>query len=332
MVKMSFLTLLLLTVTPTYALKYTIYTDESDGKKANEVINELKSTYPFNTFNIEYEIVQLPEAQLKCESKMGIERLVACETDDLVREAARRGSDQVMVVKKSDKWGGSAAEGGVPVITTGTSARAMIHEYLHVLGICDEYEYKAEEAEIYCNTDKQKPNLTIIQPLSGGYSSDTHARNEHRSEIPWYKKIKETTLITSGSALGTGSVDYSKSAPKNNTTNPTLLDDATGLYKGKTCKNSSRNLTTWHPGGNSNIMENVANGLGAPMEEIVKEILASKGARKRENTFDTVVNREPNIEVSEPPIQVNNTPRNFFKSFFEALGNFFKSIINAISK
>lgn len=110
------------------------------------------------------------------------------------------------------------------------------------------------------------------------------------------------------------------------------MDDATGLYKGKSCKNASKKVHSWHPGGNSTIMDNVNNGLGAPLEEIVKEILASKGARKRENTFDSVVNTEPEIEISEPPIQVNNSPRNFFKSFFEAIGSFFRSIFEVMSK
>lgn len=333
MVKLKVITLLLLASTYAHALKYTIYTDEPDEKKAQEVIREMKDTYPFNTFNIEFEVIQVPENDLKCESKLGIDRLVACDgTDKLVRDAAKRGSDQVMVVKNLAKWGGSAAEGGVPVITTGTSARAMIHEYMHVLGLCDEYEYKPEEADKYCAQSMKKPNLTIIEPLSQGYSSDGQARREHRSDIPWYKKIKETTLITMGSALGTGSSDYSKRAPLNNTTNPTILDDATGLYKGKSCKNASKPIHSWHPGGNSNIMDNVDNGLGAPLEEIVKDILSSKGARKREDTFSSVVNTEPEIEVSQPPLEVNNSPRNFFKSFFEAIGNFFKSIIEVISK
>lgn len=332
MVKANIITLLLLASAYSHALKYTIYTDEPDEKKAQEVVREMRDTYPFNTFNIDFEIVQIPEEDLKCESKLGIDRLVACNTDKLVRDGAKRGSDQVMVVKNMAKWGGSAAEGGVPVITSGTSARAMIHEYMHVLGLCDEYEYKPQEADIYCKESRSKPNLTVIEPLAGGYYNDAHARREHRFDIPWYKKIKESTPITSGSALGTGDADYSKKAPLNSTTNPTLLDDATGLYKGKSCKNASKKVHSWHPGGNSTIMENVDNGLGAPLEEIVKEILASKGARKRENTFDSVVNTEPEIEISEPPIQVNNSPRNFFKSFFEAIGNFFRSIFEVMSK
>lgn len=333
MVKLSILGVLLLITPQVFALKYTIYTDEPDGKKAQEVIKEMKSTYPFTAFNVEFEVLKVPASQLDCSSKMGIDRLVSCETDQLVKDAARRGSDQVMIVKDLNKWGGSAAEGGVPVITTKTSARAMIHEYMHVLGLCDEYEYKPQEADIYCKENgRERPNLTIISPLPQGYESDDHARKVHNKDIPWYKRIKPGTPITSGSKLGTGATNYDKDAPRNDTTSPTILDDAIGLYKGKSCKNASRKIHSWHPGGNANIMENLNNGLGAPLESIVADILASKGAKRNEGTFDSVVNTEPEIEISDPPLEVNNSPRNFFKSFFEAIGNFFKSIFDVISK
>ncbi len=191
MVKISFLGLIFLVTPEVYALKYTIYTDEPDGKKAHEVIKEMKSTYPFTVFNVEFEVLKVPASQLDCSSKMGIDRLVSCETDQLVKDAAKRGSDQVMIVKDLDKWGGSAAEGGVPVITTGTSARAMIHEYMHVLGLCDEYEYKPSEADIYCNENsRDRPNLTIIAPLPQGYASDDFAIFQTSISLKFPKHLK----------------------------------------------------------------------------------------------------------------------------------------------
>lgn len=319
----------------TYAMKYTIFTDEDDMSKANAVISEMKSTYPFNTFNIEFEIIKVKPEELNCETKMGIDRNVGCDTEQLVSQASRNGSDQVMVVKKMDKWGGSASIGGVPVITTGTSARVMIHEYLHVLGLCDEYEYSQVEADIYCEPDNflGSPNQVLIEPLSSGYADDNHARGVHFKEIPWQHLIKETTPITNGGgkALGTGNVNYNQIAVVNNTTDPLILDKPAGLYKGKACNNATKKIHIWHPGGNSTIMDNYENGLGAPLENIVKEILTKKGSKQKENSLSNVEPVEI-IQQAKPEVTVNNSPRNFFKSFFDAIESFFKSLFNVITQ
>lgn len=80
-----------------------------------------------------------------------------------------------MIIKDSDKWGGSSlVGGGVPVITTGTSTKAMLHEYMHTLGLCDEYEYAASEAHFYCKGEAN-PNLVFIDPLDP-YAADSMAR------------------------------------------------------------------------------------------------------------------------------------------------------------
>lgn len=317
-----------------YALKYTIFTDQEDQTKAQEVVDEMKKTYPFTAFNVEFEIVQVPSDKLDCESKNGIDRLVACDnTSALTREAARRGGDQVMVVKKMDKWGGSAAQGGIPVITTGTAARAMIHEYMHVLGICDEYEYKETEADFYCDDDIKKPNAVAIKPLANGYSGDPHARSEHGKNIPWFGQIKTETAITqnSGTTLGTGSVDFSKLSSPNYSDQPLALSEPTGLYRGKMCNKARTPIPVWHPGGSATIMENTAAGLGAPLEGVVYEILKSKGAR-RKIAVQNIEEEYDAVELVKPDVAVNNTGRNIFKSFFDWIADLFENISKSISR
>jgi len=318
-----------------YAYKYVIYTDQPDGSKAREVAEMMKNTYPFNKNNVEFEVVTVQPSELDCGSRTRdangqiMERTVSCDnTDRLNSQTARRGGDQAMIVKDLNYHGGSAAEGGIPVMTTGSAPRVMLHEYMHTLGLCDEYEFKASEANMYCDISN-RPNAVIIYDERPSYSSDAQARSDHRFEIPWFGKILETTPITQGSKLGTGVVSNELEVP-NNSDIPSVLSEPIGLYLGRMCKNASPPKKTWVPGGKKTVMDNYEAGLGAAMEAKVDEILKSKGTRPRldySQPSDTV-----NQETSRPDITVNDTARNFFKDFFEALGNLFKSIFNSITR
>ena len=329
-----------------HAYKFVIYTDEAATNKSGQVSDLLKSTYPFNKFNIEVEIVHLEPNSLDCGSTNGIDRLVTCkDVESIQAKAMKRGGDQAMIIKNDSKYGGSSGVGGgVPVITNSTPARAMLHEYLHTLGLCDEYEYAASEAGFYCSHESAKPNLTFIEPLKS-YTDDTFARSTHAGAIPWFRDILDSTPIThsGGILLGTGNVDFKKLAPTNNSAQAQVFGEPSGLYQGKVCNKAVPKRISWHPGGGSTIMENTESGLGAPLEKIVEKIMESKGARRKmqleepkENNStvsshtikpagEVIVNPEPNPEV-------NDTSRGMFKSFFSWLKDIFSQMLNSIPK
>lgn len=268
-----------------FAYKMSIYTDEPNQTKALEVVNLFKSTYPFNQYELEIEIKAVAASELDCGSRHGIARLVGCETEAISRDAARRGIDQVLVVKNSAEYGGSG--GSVPVMTSKSPTSMMLHEYLHTLGLCDEYQYAASEAGLYCADGGG--NMAIFAPNPEGYQSDAGARAEHMGDIPWSEFIKSETLITNsgGTKLGTGEVNRSLYATPNTTNGPSATSSAIGLYQGQTCKNALPPKTTWQPGREASIMEFLSAGLGAGNEAMVAKILDSKGLRKKEHLPET---------------------------------------------
>ena len=194
----------------------------------------------------------------------------------IASEASRLGVDQVFIVKESSVYGGSG--GSIPVITTNSTPRMILHEYLHTLGLCDEYTYSASEANIYCSLSG--PNMAIIEPNPAGYSSDLDARSQHMSAIPWKTLISENTPVTHSTPLklGTGSVDSSIFATPNTTNSASTLGSKIGLYEGKTCINASPSKKSWQPGQEASIMEFLDAGLGASNEAMIENILKSRGA------------------------------------------------------
>lgn len=283
---LTFAVMLLMSLSEAQAYKISIYTDEPNELKAKEVINTFRTTYPFSQYELEIEIKSVSAETLNCGPRYGIERNVGCDTEEISRDAASRGIDQVLVVKNSPNYGGSG--GSVAVMTSSSPTSMMLHEYLHTLGLCDEYEYAASEAPLYCGSDG--PNMAIIAPKPEGYSGDQNARSEHMGQIPWGEFIKTQTLITSdnGTKLGTGSVDPNVYATPNNTNSPSAMGSAIGLYQGRTCKNASPPKHTWQPGQEASIMEFLAAGLGAGNEAMVAKILESKGVRRKAPVIEEV--------------------------------------------
>ncbi len=282
------LSLLLIMSPSVYAYKMTIYTDQPEQTKAREVLSTFKNTYPFNQFEIDFEIKTVSAGDLNCEpyrfkkpdgTEEVINRNLTCHSSNIAREAAKNGIDQALIVKNVEAYGGSG--GSIPVMSIGSPPEMMLHEYLHTLGLCDEYEYKASEAGEYC--DMSGPNMTFIEPDPEGYPSDAKARNKHSDKIPWYSFIKPQTLITRGTplTLGTDLVNNSVHATPNSTNAPSVMGAAIGLYEGKTCKNANPPKKTWQPGREASIMEFLDAGLGAGNEQLVAKILESRGVRRK---------------------------------------------------
>lgn len=295
--------ILFLTTISFFTQAYTlgIYTDEPGGAKAQEVIQELQNTYPFNVLDIEYQVIPQSTADLDCGFDPDIDRLPICDSRKQRRHARRNDIDQALVIMDSERYGGSG--GGIPVMTTNSPPSTMVHEYLHTLGLCDEYQYSnADEADRYCPGMADRANSTIIAP-EGSYSSDNQARSRHYRDIQWYADIASNTPITSGGgssrSLGTGRVG-DVVAPVNRTTEPSTLSSPIGLYRGTGCDNASRNYYLWHPGQERNIMERLSAGLGRANELIVRRTLLERGAQyKPEFDPDASPQLSRNLEVSE---------------------------------
>jgi hypothetical protein len=299
---MKFLVLLnLLFISNAFAYKMTIYTDQPDQTSANEVISTFKKTYPFNQFDMDFEVKVLSQSELKCAPINGIARLLGCDSTNVARDAGRRGVDQALIIKHSSEYGGSG--GAIPVMSSGSPPATIIHEYLHTLGLCDEYEYSASEADYYCMSGGA--NMVLIQPDPKGYFSDSDARSKHMGQIPWGSLIKSTTPISRPPFLGTAQVNFSTQSSWNNSSNPNKLNSAIGLYEGKTCKNATINKkVSWLPGGESSIMEKLSAGLGSANEQIVAKILASKGVRRK--VAGAIPN--PSVVDSNSPVNKSDKP------------------------
>ncbi|MBC7537693.1 MAG: hypothetical protein H7281_02640 [Bacteriovorax sp.] len=277
--------------TSAQAYKISVYTDQPDQSKAQEVINTFKNTYPFNQYDIEYEVKSVQASQLNCKADAAIARLPECDTHAIVLDAAQRGVSQAIIVKDNPIYGGSG--GAIPVVTTGSPASVAVHEYMHTLGLSDEYQYSASEAVIYCKS-VSSPNLAFIEPNPNGYQNDSSARSQHMGHIPWGEFIKSETPIThsGGTLLGTDGVNHDMYATPNSTGAPSRMGSSVGLYEGKTCKSAVPPLKTWQPGREASIMEFVAAGLGAGNEMSIAKALESRGVRRKtplpENTSSAI--------------------------------------------
>ncbi len=245
--------------------RYVIYTDEPSGQKAQEVAHYFRNTTPFNEFDIEIVVKQMSSEELKCGSYPGIERLVTCDERTIQRKAMSEDFDQAFVVSDRDYYGGSG--GQVPVITSSrrTPITMISHEYMHLLGFCDEYEFSEAEADYYCSEEslRNKVNAVEITPKESGYSSDQEARGSHSGQIPWYGEILGTTPISAGT-LG---------SPANHAAD-------IGLFENNSCKKAKRKVHLWRPGGGSNIMHDLTAPV-APYENLLRQALASAGLQRR---------------------------------------------------
>lgn len=261
---MKFLTLgmaLFFSVIANAEYKVAIYTDQVDGVKANEVIQYLRTTPPLNRFDISFQVIQKPSSFLDCGARLGITRLIGCDTRAISSDASRNGFDQAFVVSDLDEYGGSGGE--IPVITShpSTPVSMMLHEYMHTIGFADEYEYSATEASIYCTPNELSNwiNLAVIEPNTSGYTGDADARSQHRRAIPWYGNIEGSTAIATTN-LGT----------------PAQQAAQIGLFRAQTCNQASPVITTWKPNGELSIMELLNRPVGR-LAPILEDALRSRG-------------------------------------------------------
>jgi hypothetical protein len=325
-----------------YAYKFVIFTDETTSNTSEGVADALKTTYPFSSLNIEVEIVRVKHDELNCNKQVqDIEVSIICDNSLQFQKSAKEmGGDQALIVKSSDVFKGSG--GQVPIITSDADPRTMIHEYLHTIGLSDEYQYSASEAQIYCKDKKSAPNTAYIKPQEP-YAGDAAARSIHGKDIPWFGDIKPETKITTsnGTILGTGVIPDKKGSQVNQTPDPLILKEPTGLYRGIVCDLMVPPMPTWHPGGATTIMRFVQDGLGAPLEKIVKEIMIKRGATEKMQVNIPTTAPEPvsgshvasptTAEVQPEPV-VDNSSRNLFKDFFSLIQDLIKQNENGVTR
>ena len=260
-----------------HAYTIAVYTDETDPKKAQEVIAEFKKTYPFSALDITYNVVTIPSDELSCHRVPEVERNIQCDSANISLRAAALGIDQAFIVKEDPGYGGSG--GSIPVITTKSPARTLLHEYLHTIGFSDVYPYEtAEVANIYCK-DNGGENVAFIDPNPAGYKNDGDARSQHMGAIPWSGSIAGSTLITHNNQteLGTDALATLSPEKVNNTGKRSELGSVVGLYEGNTCEKATPPRKSWQPGRYTSIMEVLDAGLGAGNEDSVMRILRSRG-------------------------------------------------------
>lgn len=275
-----------------HAYTIVVVTDQQDLSKAKKDIEKIKSTYPFTKFDIDFKIARVKKEQLICGASNGIDRLVTCDAIAAKLQAATKllGGDHTMVIKDSNdldeksNHGGSAAVGGNLIVTTSHSHDgSALHEFMHSLGLSDEYTYSEKDAPIYCKENRLPTlSLTFIVPKDP-YRGDSAARSAHSARIPWYDKISSTTLITNSGETKLGTEIKNKknqmSYPVNNSIYPSPFDEATGLYPVGVCDNSTNKVQGWKPNASLGIMGSLTAGLGRNLEDIAEEALYRKGAR-----------------------------------------------------
>lgn len=183
-------------------------------------------------------------------------RLITCDTPKANRylgavKASMR-ADHVLVVLNLPQYGGSG--GRYPVMTVGSPATMMIHEFLHQLGFADEYAYiSACEADTYCDgfsgDMKSKSGYGYLPGTSfnialfnafNSYVDDQDVRNRHSTKLPWISSIGGSTPLQVEGKLGT---------PSN--------DGRIGIYTAITCSKASRRLDTWQPDSRTTIMQSL---------------------------------------------------------------------------
>ncbi|MES2965450.1 MAG: M64 family metallopeptidase [Bdellovibrionota bacterium] len=184
-------------------------------------------------------------------------RLITCDTPKANRYLGSvKGTmkaDFVLVVLNLPQYGGSG--GRYPVITAGSPATMMVHEFMHQLGFADEYAYiSACEADTYCDVQaedsKSKSGYGYLPGTSfnvalfnsfNSYIDDEDVRNRHATKIPWVRSIATSTPLQVNGKLGT----------------PAASSEV-GIYPAIVCEKASRRLDTWQSVSKSTIMKSLS--------------------------------------------------------------------------
>ena len=206
----------------------------------------MKNQPPFNEFDVKTVIVEKSPQDIKCKQQRfhyaghGWRTFFLCDRDDILKDAAKKGYDRIVIVKHNPPRG-SASAGFVITMHTRNNVNTFIHEFLHTLGFSD--EYRCHDSRSYSR------NIATIYNFLDRYESDQMARNRHKDEISWYKHINQSTpIIAPDKTLGT------PLSAGNNTR---------GLFPQKKCGLIRGKPYAWKPTKTMSIMESIGYNISA---------------------------------------------------------------------
>ena len=281
------------------AYKWVIYTDQQSGDYAENFVDKVKNMPPFDKFDIEIVVKVIDPSMLDCSAYDLASRLIKCKTEKIRKDLLESDGDQAMIIKDHDVYQGSG--GSIPMVTTATPYKTLVHELCHTFGLADEYEYSEEEARTYCKKSIIGSNVARIKPKESDYKSDTEARKKHRKKIPWYGLIKESTKITHNGekSLGTAAkIANLEVSSARQVAGPSA--QKVGLYPAKTCNNyPPKKYKWWQASGEMTMMSTLGGpfDLGRANETILFNILRSRGVPLK--SVEGTVHSAENLE-SEP--------------------------------
>ncbi len=281
---------------PVDPYKFVIISDHESIPRAEAAVALIKSTYPFSQMGnqVVFEIKEANPKKMNCKGNyLGIDRLISCDASYIFQEAASVGPHRVLVTTSSAVGGAGgtgAANGPLAIAGAGYSVPTLLHELLHTYGLADEYEYTESEANTYCKENGHPaPNSVSFEPRLS-YASDAEARSIHGGQIPWYGDILLSTLITTGSELGSSPVTGLRKV---------FSGRVAGLFRGGNC---NKKVPTWKPYFEDNIMKN-HNVVDIPpihAKAIVRAMSAERGA-------DITLLPPPPIESSDARVNQGNS-------------------------
>lgn len=250
---------------PKKPYKIMIAADKDAVNRANQFKIYLLNKPPFNRMgdNLVIEIVPFEADELNCaNTNPDSPRIITCDTE-LINKTKRNIKAHAALAFTSKASGG--AGGDIAVASIDYPIQTMFHELLHTYGLADEYDYSDSEKTVYCQAPRSSNNIVYFKDKPP-YKADADARSKHADDVHWMGQIPTAQLITSGTSLGSASLNSVVNGQQN-----------LGLFRGGSCDGT---LPGWRP-YYSSIMREYKDDTIYPLYEdiIIKNIQSSIGRK-----------------------------------------------------
>lgn len=235
--------------------RITVISDDQAVAKAQEFIDNLAKTRPFDLLIAKGQIVLdpkpkiVPAKKLDCRGgKQGIARLPSCAlleskapADQALVKSLRGGADLTPVFTSTPGLGGSEIGGTTPILNSADPWTAMMHETFHAtFGFYDEYAYTKKEAKIFCKGETvQAPNMFSASSMPASFATEDAATEECLQRIPWCKEAAQGgAKVVTRAADGRFLIGTPPPAQ--------CPDTRLGVYRGGACQAANPH-STWRP-------------------------------------------------------------------------------------
>lgn len=221
--------------------------EEATKKRAIELRDEIKNHDPFRRMGKDFvvKVTVVKPKQMGCGSKKNADGMMICDKDSVLNVALSKplyGDAAIGIPNK--KFRGHAS-GDAAFISPEDSVTTAIHEFMHILGFADEYDYEPTDSPQLTKSCESlrtgAPNTTVFAARSS-YQSGDSAKKIHAKNIPWVQLINSETPVVSDGKLGTVLDGSFINSPHPN---------SPGLFAGETCKGK----TVWRPFENTIMRE-----------------------------------------------------------------------------